>query len=139
MNKISEKLDLSKKVLDINIDSPVFEDMLENLDTEIQRVVKSVYENEFAEGEINLKLNLKIKTDTEEFATTDEYGDVVNETYRYRKPDFEHKVTTVMKKTYSQKGSYSPKREVIWDEKEEKYVAKPLINPQISFLEVEGK
>jgi hypothetical protein len=52
MIKISEKIDLSRKVLDIEVDSPVFEEMLVGLNQEIKRVVKSIYDGEFASGEI---------------------------------------------------------------------------------------
>lgn len=35
MFKISEKVDLSRKVLDIEVDSPIFSEMLDNLNSEI--------------------------------------------------------------------------------------------------------
>jgi len=43
MRKIGELVDLSKRVLDIDIESPVFNAMLNDLDEEIQRIVKSGY------------------------------------------------------------------------------------------------
>jgi len=106
MRKISELVDLSKKVLDIDIESPVFNAMLNDLDEEIQRVVRSVYNGEFASGEISLKLDLKIRDAYKEIPREDVYGNMINEKYEYKKPNFEHKITSTLKKQYNQKGCY---------------------------------
>lgn len=131
MQKINEILDLSEKVLDIEIDSPVFEKMLDDLNKEIQRVIQSVYDGEFASGEISVKLNLEIIEAFEEIPTVDEFGNMINELYKYKKPKFEHKITSTLKKQSKREGCYSDKKEVVWDG--EKYVVKPLVNPQTQF------
>ncbi|NRU35906.1 hypothetical protein [Clostridium beijerinckii] len=76
MGKTSELVDLSKRVLSIDIDSPVFNAMLTDLNEEIQRVIKSVYNGEFASGEISLKLDLKIRDAYKEIPATDDYGNI---------------------------------------------------------------
>lgn len=139
MKKISEMLDLSKRVLDIEIDSPVFENMLKDLNKEIQRVIKSVYNGEFAGGEISLKLNLELDDAYEEFPKNEGFGELKVERYSYKRPNFEHKITSTLKKQYKQEGCYSEKREIVWDEYNEKYVAKPLVNPQIEFKELNNE
>ena len=137
MRKISELVDLSKKVLDIDIESPVFNAMLNDLDEEIQRVVKSVYNGEFASGEISLKLDLGIRDAYKEIPKEDVYGNMINEKYEYKKPNFEHKITSTLKKQYNQKGCYDENKEVVWDEIEEKFVVQPLMDPQLRFKDSE--
>jgi basic membrane lipoprotein Med (substrate-binding protein (PBP1-ABC) superfamily) len=135
MRKISEMIDLSKRVLDIDIESPVFNAMLNDLDEEIQRVVKSVYNGEFASGEISLKLELKIRDAYKEIPSEDIYGNIINEKYEYKKPNFEHKITPTLKKQYNSKGSYEENKEVVWDKINEKFVVQPLMDPQIKFMD----
>lgn len=137
MKKISEILDLSNRVLDIDIESPVFDAMLSDLDEEIQRVIKSVYNGEFASGEISLQLDLKIREAFKEIPKEDDNGDMVNELYKYKKPTFEHKITSTLKKQYKSEGCYEENKEVIWDEIEDKYVVQPLADPQLRFKEAE--
>lgn len=136
MIKISEKLDLSRKVLDIDITSPVFENMLFGLNEEIQRVIKCIYNGEFASGEISVKLDLKLVNAVEEFAKDGGFGEMITELYKYKRPKFEHKITSTLKKQYKQEGIYEERKEVVWDEYNEKYMVKPLVNPQIEFEEL---
>ncbi len=139
MVKISEMLDLSKKVLDIEVDSPVFENMLIGLNDEIKRVVKSIYNGDFASGEISLKLDLRLTDAVEEFAKDGGFGEMITEYYRYKRPQFKHTITSTLKKQYKQDGCYEENREIVWDEFNEKYVAKPLVNPQIEFKELDSR
>jgi len=138
MRKISELLDLSKSVLDIDIESPVFNGLLNDLDKEIQRVVQSVYNGDFASGEISLKLELKIRDAYKEIPSEDIHGNVINEKYEYKKPNFEHKITSTLKKQYNQKGCYDENKEVVWDDINKKYIVQPLMDPQIKFYEFEN-
>jgi len=137
MRKIGELVDLSKRVLDIDIESPVFNSMLNDLDEEIQRVVKNVYEGKFASGEISLKLDLKIRDAFKEIPKEDIYGNMINEKYEYKKPSFEHKITSTLKKEYKSKGCYEENKEVVWNEIEGKFVVQPLMDPQLRFKESE--
>ncbi|MDU4846156.1 chromosome segregation protein SMC [Clostridium sp.] len=139
MIKIDEKRDLSKRVLDIDINSPIFAGMLDDLNKEIQRVIQNVYEGKFASGEISLKLDLKIVSGFEEMPKVDEYGEMITETYKYKKPDFEHKITSTLKQQYKQEGSYSEKKEVVWDEKDKKFIVKPIRKPQLEFANLENR
>ena len=138
MRKIGESVDLSKSVLDIDIDSPVFNSMLNNLDEEIQRVVRNIYDGKFASGEISLKLNLEIRDAIKEMPGVNGLGDMITEKYEYKKPKFEHKITTTLKKQYNAKGCYEENKEVVWNDYEEKYVVQPLMDPQIRFKDLES-
>lgn len=124
MNKISEKLDLSRMVLDIDIESEVFKCMLHDLDMEVQRVIKQVYDERFESGEITLKLNIEIPNSYETVPKNDENGEMINETYKYRKPVFEHKVTTTLKKQYKNEGIFDEKRDIQF--KDGKFIAVPI-------------
>lgn len=134
MYKIDEKLDLSKKVLDININSEVFSGMLQDVNAEILRCITDVYDEKFEAGEITLKLNICLPNDYEEFPTVDEYGEEVIKTFKYRKPVFEHKVTTTLKKQYKRDGGYSDKRDIQF--KDGKFVAVPIKEAQMSIEDI---
>ena len=84
--------------MEINIQSPIFEKMLSDLNGEIQRVIDQVHNEEFEAGEITLKLNLTLPYAFKEFPREDENGEMINELYKYKQPRFEHKVTTTLKK-----------------------------------------
>lgn len=129
MQKVDERVDLSRKVLDIDIDSPVFNCLLQDLNKEIQRCIKKVYEEEFEAGEITVKLSLEIPEAFKTVARVDEFGEIINDTYRYRQPRFEHKVTSTLKKQYKQEGIYQEERDVKFEDG--KFVAVPIKDPQV--------
>jgi hypothetical protein len=74
----------------------------------------------------------------EEFAKDGGFGEMITELYKYKRPQFKHVITSTLKIQYKQDGCYEEKREVVWDEYHEKYVAKPLVNPQMEFKELEN-
>ncbi len=129
MKKVKENVDLSKQVLEIDIESPVFNSMLHDTNKEIKRVMQKVYDEEFESGEITIKLNLTILDDYKEFPKTNEFGELVNELYRYKRPRFEHKVTTTLKKQFKQDGLYTEEKEIQFVDGE--YIAVPIENPQL--------
>lgn len=137
MIKVSENIDLSKKVLEIDIQSPIFEGMLKDLNKEIVRVIDKVYKSEFEEGEVNLKLSLTIDEAYKRFPKENDYGETVYETYEYKKPNFEHNVTTTLKKQYKQKGRYTEEKEVVYEDGQ--YMVKPIEEPQMNLFEMEDK
>lgn len=134
MFKVNEKVDLSKKVLDIDIESPVFSEMLDNLNNEILRTIQKVYDKEFESGEISLKLTIELPNAYENFPSVDEYGEQAVKTFKYRKPEFEHKVTTTLKKQYKRDGIFSDKRDIQF--KDGRFVAVPIKEAQISIDDI---
>jgi len=135
MIKINENIDVSKRVLTIDIGSPVFSCMLGDINGEIQRVIEKVFEKEFISGEITVKLSIEIPEAFKEFTREDSEGELINECYKYRRPEFQHKVTTVLKKKYEQKGEFSGEREVMLLNGE--YVASPLKQEQMCITDYE--
>jgi hypothetical protein len=71
MQKIRERVDLSKKVLEIDIESEIFYSMMEDLNKEVQRCVKKVFDEEFESGEISVKLNIEIPNAYKDFPRTE--------------------------------------------------------------------
>lgn len=113
MNKISEKLDLSRKVLEIDIESPIFDEMRGALDKQIQKVIQLVYDGNFQSGEVSLKLNIELPTHYKTMPEVDsETGEMIEREYKYKRPVFEHKLTTTLKKQFKDEGSYSDERDV---------------------------
>lgn len=113
MNKISEKLDLSRMVLDIDIESPIFDEMRGALDKQIQKVIQLVYDGNFQSGEVSLKLNIELPTHYKTMPEVDsETGEMIEREYKYKRPVFEHKLTTTLKKQFKDEGAYSDERDV---------------------------
>ena len=113
MNKISEKLDLSRMVLDIDIESPIFDEMRGALDKQIQKVIQLVYDGNFQSGEVSLKLNIELPTHYKTMPEVDsETGEMIEREYKYKRPVFEHKLTTTLKKQFKDEGAYSDGRDV---------------------------
>lgn len=130
MLKINERIDLSKATLEIDIESQVFKPMLKAFNKEIKRVTKEVYDKKFEGGEITLKLNIEIPDQVKEIPAVNEFGDLINELYKYKAPNFEHKISTTLKKQYKHEGSYKDRKEVV--EEEGHFVVKPLKEAQIN-------
>lgn len=101
-----------ENILKINIDSPVFKQMLTDLDKEIKRVIEKIYDEEFESGEISLKLKLTQIEDHKEYPKQDELGFEESEIYWYKKPYFKHSVSTSLKKQYKQEGEFVPEAEI---------------------------
>ena len=134
MNKISEKLDLSRKVLDIDIESPIFDEMKGALDKQIQKVIQLVYDGDFQSGEISLKLNIELPTHYKTIPEVDsETGEMVEREYKYKRPVFEHKLTTTLKKQFKDEGSYTDERDVQF--KDGHFIAVPFKKNQISLFD----
>jgi hypothetical protein len=55
------------------------------------------------------------------------------DTFKYRKPLFEHKITTTLKKQYKQDGSYTEERDVKFEDG--KFIAVPVKQSQINMFE----
>jgi hypothetical protein len=134
MVKVSENIDFSKKVLGIDIESAIFKGMLFDLNSEIQRCIQKVFNEEFESGEISVKLNIELPTAYESFKRTDEEtGELMDDTFKYRKPLFEHKIATTLKKQFKKDGSYTDRRDVQYDG--EKFIAVPVKEAQMNLFE----
>lgn len=130
MYKVDEKVDLSKKVLGIDINSEAFQCMLKDMNSEIQRCILNVFDEKFEAGEITLKLNIELPKAYENFPSVDIEGEPTVKTFKYRKPVFDHKITTTLKKQYKRDGGYTDKRDI--QLKDGKFIAVPIKEAQMN-------
>ncbi len=134
MHKIDEREDLSRKVLEVDIDSPVFSSMLDKLNEQIIEVIKKVYNEKFESGDVSLKLTITVPRMRKKYELEDECGQPLVQSYEYKALQFKHNVTTTLKKVNKEEGSY-------WGEKELKedgsgnFIEAPIKDPQISMFE----
>lgn len=129
-NTKAEKMDYTKKILEISIESEIFSSMLKDLNSEVQRCIQHVYDEKFESGEITLKLTIELPESHENYPAIDEYGEGIVLTIKYRKPVFEHKVTTTLKQQYKRDGGYIAKRDIQF--RDGKFIAIPIRDPQMS-------
>ena len=134
MKKVNEKVDLSKKVLAVNIDSPVFQPVIDSLNEQIIEVIKKVYNGEFESGDIALKIKLSTPTEYKQFPAENDIGEPTVEEYKYKALQFNHSITTTLKKVDKENGRY-------WGEKELKkddfgnFIEAPIEDPQLSMFD----
>lgn len=135
MNKISEKVDLSKKILDIDINSEALNALKADMNQAITNVIRQVYDEKFESGEVTVKLNIEILTAYEKYAGVNEIGEKTQEEYKYRKPVIEHKISTVLKKQYKAEGIFDEKRDIQYVGG--RFVAVPIKEAQTSLFDSE--
>ncbi|WP_321833455.1 chromosome segregation protein SMC [Clostridium butyricum] len=137
MGNLYNQMDKHLEELPLNIYSPVFTEMMECLDKELQNVLKNVYEGKFESGDVKLSLNVEIINAITDVPTTDkETGEIITKEVAYKKPKFEYKVNSTLKKKHETKGEYEEKREIVLED--DGFIARTLIDPQVRF-EIENK
>jgi hypothetical protein len=127
---LNQNSDYYKEALEISIESKIFNGMLKDLNTEIQRCIHNVYDAKFEAGEITLKLTIELPESYENFPVIDEKGEASVLSIKYRKPIFEHKVTTTLKQQFKRDGGYRDKRDIQF--RDGRFVAIPIKNTQMT-------
>lgn len=134
MKEISENVDLSREVLNVDIDSPVFKPMLDNLNGKIIETVKKVYNEEFESGDISLKITLTVPTETKKFPVETLPGEHPTvKTYQYKVLQFKHNITSTLKKVDKDEGNYWGDKEL--KEDDGKLIEVPVEDPQIGMFD----
>ncbi len=118
---------------EINIDSPLFREALNLLDSEIKRIIEKLYDGVFKEGEVTLKLKIGLQEDFKEFPVVDELGYQDSKIVYFNRPSIEHNVGTSLKKIYREKGSISPDSE-IKKIGEGEFILSPVKEPQLDMF-----
>ena len=134
MKKIDERVDLSKKVLNVDLDSPVFRPMIDILNEQIIGVIKKVYNEEFESGDISLKVTLSVPIMTKRFPVENRFGEPVVQSYEYKALQFKHNITTTLKKVDKEDGSYYGDKELKEDD-DGNFVETPIEDPQMSIFD----
>ena len=114
------------RILEMNLESPIFDELREQFDKAIKDAIKVVYNREFADAEITLKLSIELPETFRNMPKINDEGEEVFEPYKYRIPNFKHKVTTALKKQYVEEGQFRDDREVrLGSDGETFYAVKP--------------
>lgn len=108
--------------------------MLDDMDKQIIKVVKKVYDEEFESGDISLKITVKVPKRIKEFPSENEDGEPTTQLYEYKALDFDHNITTTLKKVDKTTGHYYGNKELKIDD-EGNFVEKPIKDPQISIFD----
>lgn len=116
------------------MESMIFNAMRQDLNEEILRGVKNVFDEKFESAEISLKINLEIPNAYETFRKVDkETGEEMSEVFKYRKPVFKHNITTTLKKQFKQDGTYTEARDIQFEDG--RYIAVPVKQAQMDMFE----
>jgi hypothetical protein len=135
MRQISEKVDLSKKVLEVDVESPIFEKMFKQFNYSLIEVIKKVYDGDFESGDVTLKLTLEVPRRFKEFPVEGDIGEQPTvKMYEYKALDFNHSVSTTLKKVDKVSGSYYGEKELEKDT-EGNFIEKPIEDPQITMFD----
>lgn len=118
---------------EINIDSPLFNEAINLLDSEIKRIIEKLYDEEFKEGEVTLKLKISLQEDYKEFPVIDDLGYEDSKIVYFNRPSIDHNVSTTLKKQYREKGSISLDSEIKKNDKGE-FILSPVVEPQLDLL-----
>jgi hypothetical protein len=124
---------LQREVLEMELTSPIFDEMREQLDAAIKDCITRVYNKEFESGEVTLKLSIELPETYKILPKEGKYGEMSSEKYYYRKPRFKHNTTTSLKKQFKTDGVYTDDREVQLDD--DVFIAKKIDDRQISLFD----
>lgn len=109
----------------LDLDSDTFEDMKRNFNFVLQRLLGNMEEKKSREGSLTLKLDISLVS---EFIPN--YDPKINgETREIHKPNFKHKITSVVKINDEKSGNLDSKMELYMDEYGV-YKMKPIANTQ---------
>jgi len=136
MIKIGEREDLSKAILNVDLNSPIFDSMREELNEQIKNVLAKAYNGEFASGDISLKLTLSIPIKYKDFPVESNIpGEPpVIKSYKYKALQFKHNITTTLKKVDKIDGEYRSNKELKKDD-DGKFIEVPIEDPQVSMFD----
>lgn len=115
--------------MELNINSPVFAEFMENLNLAVLKCLTEILAENFSGGEINAKIIIEAENACEVF------GD---EQYNYKKPTIDHKVIVTLKKREEAKGYFNEKMELFQDDAGVFFIVKPK-TAQMEFQENGGE
>lgn len=105
---------LERQSESIDLQSEMFKGMLQNLNIAIHEVVKQVYLEDFESGDVTLKLTIDIVNMSKLIPKYDIFsGEVIQDTYHFRKPSIKHTVTTTLQKKEKFDGGYNADKELV--------------------------
>ena len=115
-----------ENIRDLFLEDETFEDARQKFNTVLQRLFRSMIDTESNEGSITLKMDVSMQT---EFIPNHD-PDVEGESRQIRLPQFAYKVSSSITVKDEQKGNKNPQMELVWDEKQQKYVLQYVANTE---------
>ena len=113
-----------EKVLDF--DSDTFEDMKQDMNFILQRLIGTMQEKGSIEGSMTLKIDVTME---KEFIPNYD-PDIKGETREISKPQFKHKVTSAVKINDDKSGTFNNEMEMVMDEDSGVFKLTPIANTQ---------
>lgn len=115
-----------ENIRDLFLEDETFEDARQKFNTVLQRLFRSMIDTESNEGSITLKMDVSMQT---EFIPNHD-PDIEGESRQIRLPQFAYKVSSSITVKDEQKGNKNPQMELVWDDKQQKYVLQYVANTE---------
>lgn len=110
----------------LDFDSDTFEDMKQDMNFILQRLVGTMQEKGAVEGSMTLKIDVNM---VKEFIPNYD-PDIKGETREVSKPQFKHKVTSAVKINDDKSGTFNNEMEMVMDEDSGVFKLVPIANTQ---------
>jgi hypothetical protein len=124
------------KKIEIDINSPVFEEYCNSLNKNIISCMRELYAGNFSGGEISTKIGIELENGYEFYTSKDaESGEITEKAYEFLKPTFEHKITLTLKKRHETKGGFNERMELKSDG--DKFILAEVTKAQLSLFDKE--
>ena len=115
-----------ENIRDLFLEDETFEDARQKFNTVLQRLFRSMIDTESNEGSITLKMDVSMQT---EYIPNHD-PDIKGESRCVRLPQFAYKVSSSITVKDEQKGNKNPQMELVWDDKQQKYVLQYVANTE---------
>lgn len=115
-----------ENIRELFLEDETFEDARQKFNTVLQRLFRSMIDTESNEGSITLKMDVSMQT---EFIPNHD-PDIDGESRQIRLPQFAYKVSSSITVKDEQKGNKNPQMELVWDDKQQKYVLQYVANTE---------
>ena len=115
-----------ENIRELFLEDETFEDARQKFNTVLQRLFRSMIDTESNEGSITLKMDVSMQT---EYIPNHD-PDIKGESRCIRLPQFAYKVSSSITVKDEQKGNKNPQMELVWDDKQQKYVLQYVANTE---------
>lgn len=115
-----------ENIRELFLEDETFEDARQKFNTVLQRLFRSMIDTESNDGSITLKMDVSMQT---EYIPNHD-PDIKGESRCIRLPQFAYMVSSSITVKDEQKGNKNPQMELVWDEKQQKYVLQYVANTE---------
>ena len=115
---------MEEYVKKLDFDSDTFEQMKQDMNFVLQRLLGNMIEKGSYEGSMTVKIDVNM---TSEYIPNFD-PDIEGETRECRKPAFKHKVTSAVKISEEKSGNFDTEMEMMMDDETGNYILKPISN-----------